>query len=230
MHQVARLPDAALTTWTEYDLRGNVPAIVEPVNRRAFENFYDLANRALRTESIDAGWKRFVFDAAGNGIERRDAKGALTLTTCDHQNQPQTLWARDDGTAKVTLRQRFEYGDATLPEADARARNLPGKPWRASDEAGRVETERVDSKGNGLESVRRVISGEALTTLFAGADLRLCSRSPRRGRATRALGPVRGVLRAVGRAGVAVAPRWRRHDPAGIPSSRASRSGLHHAR
>jgi hypothetical protein len=93
----------------------------------AFRYAYDLANRPLSVDSIDAGTRRVVLDAAGNELERRDGKGALVLRAFDVLNRPLSLWARDNAGESVTLRERVVYGDALDP-ASARAANLLGRP------------------------------------------------------------------------------------------------------
>ena len=55
----------------------------------------DLNNKTLRTEHIDNGVRRVVLDAAGNEVERRDAKGAVILRAFDHVHRPTRLWAVD---------------------------------------------------------------------------------------------------------------------------------------
>ena len=48
-------------TITTYDIRGNVLTVVDPGGNTAATQVYDLANRSLRSESIDAGKSRIVF-------------------------------------------------------------------------------------------------------------------------------------------------------------------------
>src|SRR5262249_50652079 len=56
--KVERLGQTAgdeLVTETRYDIRGNVIEIHDPLKRSAFAYVYDLANKPLRRESLDAG-------------------------------------------------------------------------------------------------------------------------------------------------------------------------------
>ena len=71
-----------------YDIRGNLLTVTDALGRACFAHVYDLANRRLRTESIDAGLRRTVLDAAGDVIEGRDSKGALVLHAYDQLNRP----------------------------------------------------------------------------------------------------------------------------------------------
>jgi RHS repeat-associated protein len=150
-----------------YDVRGNVVRLVDALGReRAFEYFYDLGNRPLRTASIDAGERQLIVDAAGNEVERRDGKGALVLHGYDVLNRPVRLWARDVNDEPVTLREHIVYGDALPPEARAEASNLLGKPYHHYDEAGLLTFSTYDFKGNVLEKVRAVIADTVVLAAF----------------------------------------------------------------
>jgi len=154
-------PDPTLdwfVTQSSYDIRGNLLTVTDALNREAFSYAYDLANNALRTNSIDAGLTRTVLDAVGNPLELRDSKGALVLNIYDELNRPTHLWARDDTTQPVILRQRLIYGDgpdSDLSLAEARQRNLLGQLRIHYDEAGRTVVDTIDFKGNPLEKTRR---------------------------------------------------------------------------
>ncbi len=152
-------------TLSSYDVRGNLIDVVDAVERRAFRNVYDLANRPLRVESIDAGTRRTALDAAGNPVEHRDAKGALGLRAHDALNRPIRYWARDGSGSDITLREHVVYGDAAaagFPDEEAAQRNLLGKPFRHYDEAGRLELAAYDFKGNLVERTRRVFADGVL--------------------------------------------------------------------
>lgn len=160
-------------TRTTYDIRGNVVQIIDAVGRRAFHHVHDLANNPLRIDSIDAGVRRTVLDAAGNEIERRDSKGALILQTYDQLQRPVRLWARDAANEPMTLRERLEYGDDGDPgqipsERDAaRQSNRLGRLHRHFDEAGRLTLEDYDFKGNVREKVRQVIGDGPILAVFS---------------------------------------------------------------
>jgi RHS repeat-associated protein len=160
------------TTRSTYDVRGNVLSVTDALKRVAFRHIYDLANRPLRSESIDAGKRRIILDASGNSIEQRDSKGALTLHAHDTRNRLVRLWARDDDISQVTLRERLEYGDGGNPgqpgaeRAAHRAANRLGNLYQHYDEAGRLTCELYDFKQNVREKVRQVIGDPALLAVF----------------------------------------------------------------
>lgn len=157
-----------IVTQTRYDIRGNPIEIVDPLGRSAFRHVFDLANRRLYLESIDAGKRWTMFDAAGNVIEARDGKGSLTLRAYDELNRPTHVWARNLAGETVTLRERLIYGDdqnngfTAQQIADG---NLMGKLVQHQDEAGVLRFEAYDFKGNLLEKVRWVIADSAITNV-----------------------------------------------------------------
>jgi RHS repeat-associated protein len=160
------------TTRSTYDIRGNVLTITDALGRLAFRHVYDLANRKLRIDSIDAGVRRMVLDVMGNPVEQRDSKGALTLHAYDLLNRPTHLWARDGAGQVMTLRERSIYGDnaeSGMTRAQAQTNNLLGKPYRHYEEAGLVILTACDFKGNPLGKVRRVIRNEQILGVFNSA-------------------------------------------------------------
>lgn len=156
------------TTSSTYDIRGNLLTVTDALNRLAFQHVYDLANRALRIEQLDAGIHRMIADAAGNIIEQRDSKGALILHAYDILLRPVRLWARDDDNHPASLRERLEYGDGSAPKqkAASQAANRLGKLYKHYDEAGLLTFEIYDFKGNILEKVRQVISDATILAVF----------------------------------------------------------------
>lgn len=161
-----------LITRTTYDIQGNPVAITDPLGREAFRYSFDLAKRRWRMDSIDAGCRDTVPDAAGTPVEARDSNGSLTLATFDLLHRPSAVWARDDATDPVTMRQRVDYGDAGPPNqrpaerAGARNRNLLGLPVHHHDEAGLASVDSVDFKGNTVQSTRRVIADAPILATY----------------------------------------------------------------
>ncbi|MBI3969613.1 MAG: VCBS repeat-containing protein [Chloroflexi bacterium] len=156
-------------TRSTYDIRGNLLAATDALGRPALRSVYDLAGRVLRSDSIDAGRRRAVFDAAGNAIEERDGKGALVLRASDALNRPLRLWARDGSGQPLTLRERLVYGDSPdvgVTSAEARAANLLGQLHQHYDEAGLLAVHAYDFKGNVLEKTRRVVADTRILSVF----------------------------------------------------------------
>jgi RHS repeat-associated protein len=158
------------TEWYEtrsrYDIRGNVIEVIDPLGRSAFHYVYDLANRPLRINSIDAGTRRTVLDAAGNIVEQWDSKKALILRAYDALSRPMLVWARDKDNEEVMLRERLIYGES---QSSAAADNLRGKLYRHYDEAGLLTLSKYDFKGNVLEKERQVIDEAEIMAQFPTA-------------------------------------------------------------
>lgn len=165
-------PIVEYTTRSTFDIRGNLLTVTDSLRRVAFTHAYDLANRALLFESIDAGSHLNVFDAANanNVVEQRDAKGSLTLHAYDALNRRIRGWARDASGQSVTLREKMIYGDdgsgSGLTAAQAILINLLGKPYEQYDEAGLVTFAAYDFKGNLLDKTRSVIGESNLLSIF----------------------------------------------------------------
>jgi RHS repeat-associated protein len=162
-------------TRSSYDIQGSLVSLTDSLGRVAFRYVFDLIRRRWRMDSIDAGRRDTVGDALGNPIEGRDSKGALTLQAYDFLHRPIRLWVRDDSAGTVTLRQRFEYGDAGRPDQAAAERNaarilnLLGQLVRHHDEAGLSTVAGVDFKGNVVDKSRRVIADAPMLAVFEAA-------------------------------------------------------------
>ena len=144
------------TTRIEYDIRGNVLTVTDPLDRIASTKVYDLADRPLRSESIDAGTSVIVFDVSGTPVESRDSRGAWELTVVDDLLRPTHLWGQDSENEDLRLVQHIVYGDDAGLN-DPENENLLGKPYIHRDEAGRLEFESYGFKGDLLEKIREVI-------------------------------------------------------------------------
>lgn len=153
-------------TRSSYDIQGNLIGIRDALGRLAFEYVHDLTKNVLRTESLDAGTKRVVLDAAGNPIESRDAKGAVTLRANDALLRPTRLWARDAQGEAVGLREVLSYDLDPNNPGDSADRNLLGKLHTHHDEAGLVRVDRYSFTGNILESSRRVLTDEFMLAAY----------------------------------------------------------------
>ena len=84
-------------------------------------------------------------------------------------NRPVRLWARDDATRAITLRERVVYGDdpqAGLGAVAVAAAYLRGRVYRQFDGAGRL-TFGYDFKGNPVEKVRDVVADTVIATQLA---------------------------------------------------------------
>ena len=62
-------------TQTSYDIRGNVLTVTDALGRLSYRRSYDYANRCLRVDSLDAGIRRTIPDAAGSPLEKSCRQG-----------------------------------------------------------------------------------------------------------------------------------------------------------
>jgi len=172
------------TTRSTYDIRGNVIEVRDTLDRPVFQYVYDLANKAIRTEQLDAGVSCTVVDAASNTIEYQDAKGTLILRSFDILNRMIRMWARDRKNESITLREMVVYGDneaeSGMTQDQAVMLNLLGKIYKHFDEAGLLSfipdtdddisnnnySKPYDFKGNVLEKIRQVVNDRTILSVF----------------------------------------------------------------
>ncbi|MFW5689958.1 MAG: RHS repeat-associated core domain-containing protein, partial [Spirochaetota bacterium] len=110
---------------------------------------FDRLGRRWRLDSVDAGTKLALLDAADSLARERTANGVLLTTRHDALRRP--VEVRADG---VAIR-RFVYGES---HPAAEARNLRGRVFRVYDGAGVLSHERYDHHGNLEARTRRVPS------------------------------------------------------------------------
>jgi len=170
VEQIERNGSDPATEWyhkrTHYDIQGNVLEIIDALGRSAFRYTYDLLKQKLRTELLDGGIRKSVFDAASNPIEFSDSKGAVALRSFDEINRPTYLWAVDKQGESQSLREHIFYDGMGSSLSNPKIQNLYGKPYRHYDEAGLLLTEKYDVKGNLIEKARIVISDKAIESVF----------------------------------------------------------------
>ncbi|NUR62905.1 MAG: hypothetical protein HOV87_30265 [Catenulispora sp.] len=168
-------PGSLLTTRFSYDIQGHLVTVTDALGRPAFGYVFDLVGRRWRVDGADAGRRDSIPDVLGSAVESRDSRGALQLGAFDRLHRPIRLWARDDKSGPVTLRQRIDYGDAGDPaqpagdRAAAAAANLLGRPVRQYDDAGLVTTDHADLHGNVLSANRRVIADGPVAAVYQNA-------------------------------------------------------------
>jgi RHS repeat-associated protein len=155
-------------TRSEWDIRGNPLTITDVLGQQSIVSVFDLANQALRVDSIDAGLRLKVFDAAGHLIEHTDGRGVRNLSGFDVADRFTRLWSNDDPASPMTLRERVEFGDGSSSDQSSaersanRAANRLGRIYRYYDEAGLATCELYDFKGNLLEKSRQVFKDVVL--------------------------------------------------------------------
>ena len=121
---------------------------------------YDIAGNLLFQHSMDAGDRWMLSDVTGKLLYTWDSRNNILCTTYDPLRRPVKSELRNDDHADWIVVGCTRYGDELgLPEeweAEARARNLRGQPYRSYDQSGLVTNVSFDFKGNALEVRRRL--------------------------------------------------------------------------
>lgn len=127
----------------EYDLKGNLLAVTDPLGHRTIF-FYDLLGRRLSTSSTSTGTTLFTFDANGNQVERRDARGELERFEYDQLDRLRRVFF--PVTGKVSA--EYTYHDTGQPApfgvgGFCRGRIVKiahqgGEEWLDFDQLGRI--------------------------------------------------------------------------------------------
>jgi RHS repeat-associated protein len=163
----AHLPDGATaTTTTAYDIDGRIAAVTDALGRTAARYVLDAAGRAWRTQTIDTGVVRTVFDALGQPVEMRDDRGAMRLSAGDAAHRPTHHWATERSDTPATLRGLTVYADdpaqSGLSADQAAAVYALGRPVRTYDEAGLVRADAYNIDGHPVRTARRVLRTDLL--------------------------------------------------------------------
>ncbi|HMN07028.1 MAG TPA: RHS repeat-associated core domain-containing protein [Flavobacteriales bacterium] len=149
-----------------YDIKGQLLEVTDPLGRVNFEHKYDTAGNNLWTRHLDSGIRTVVVDALGQPLYSDMIKGGRTYTSHDRIGRPTGVWARNKATELFTKRQVLIYGDQQYDVWPPEEKNLKGRLYQHYDEAGKVQVEGYDFKGNPLEKTRRMIKDDQAQPLF----------------------------------------------------------------
>jgi RHS repeat-associated protein len=170
-------PGDTVVARARVDVRGNLVETVDPLGRSSVVRRYDLLDRPMSSESIDAGWTTIVRDPDGVAVEERGAAGTVRLSRFDVAGRLVRRWARDAAGGALTLREVLTYGDELDPMV-AGAQFQLGRLVEHYDEAGRLTIRRYDFEGNPVETARRVVSDSELRQGFvADWDVPVAARA-----------------------------------------------------
>ncbi|MFJ4195559.1 RHS repeat domain-containing protein [Pseudomonas sp. NPDC089534] len=145
-----------LVTRLGYDDAGRVIAQRDPrLAAPNLVNVYGLDGTALKTDSVDAGWRLSLPGSAGQVVRRWDARGFHWRSTYD----PLLRLVRDEETQGADI-ETFVHADAS---ADA-GHNLRGRTVELHDQAGTVRWPSFGLSGQPLHESRTFGDGEAFVT------------------------------------------------------------------
>lgn len=169
-------------TRVELDIEGNQRAVRDAIEqagdaggRIVMRYAYDLLGNRIHQESMEAGARWMLGDAAGKPIRAWDSRGHRFRTGYDPLRRPLRSFVTGADPAnpnRELLTERLVYGEQ---HPDAETRNLRGKLYLHLDQAGAAVTEAHDFKGNPRSASRRLTNGtryrEAVDWRAADADL-----------------------------------------------------------
>lgn len=145
-----------LSSRQHYDASGHLvkqwdPRLVVP----SLTTIYRLDGEALKTDSVDAGWRLHLPGLAGEPLQRWGKGDNHWRTTFD--TQLRVVAVAENGEADVDL---FTYADAS---ADA-GHNQRGQLLEQSDRAGTLRTDSFALSGEPLCETRTFLDGQAFTS------------------------------------------------------------------
>lgn len=137
-------------TGAQREVRDAVIQAGDPRGRLVRRCSFDLTGARIRQDSLDAGSRWMLSDAAARPLRAWDSAGRSFRTDYDALRRPLRTFV-DDGTGEV-LYERIVYGEQLQNGA---ARNLRGRVFLQLDQSGALVTTGYDFKGNRRGDVRR---------------------------------------------------------------------------
>jgi RHS repeat-associated protein len=139
-------------TRVNFDIEGNQREVIDAKDRVVMRYDYDMLGNRVKQESMEAG-KRWMFnDVAGKLFLAWDERGHQFRTVYDPLRRPRYSFLREGAGADLMVGSSV-YGESRPnPEAN----NLRGQVVQVFDQAGVVNTDNYDFKGNLLRSWRQL--------------------------------------------------------------------------
>lgn len=160
-------PDGAaihLPTRVEMDIEGNQRAVTDARDIVVMRYDYDMLGNRIHQKSTDAGDRWMLNDVAGKPLYAFDSRGHRFRTTYDELRRPIESYMREGAGAELLV-ERTIYGEG---RADPEANNLRGKAVEVCDQAGIVNSEEYDFRGNLVRSARRLAREYKATLNWSG--------------------------------------------------------------
>ncbi|KAF2630533.1 hypothetical protein BU25DRAFT_456257 [Macroventuria anomochaeta] len=154
-----------LYTRTEMDITGNILAVRDAMKqdgddrgRVVTQCQYDMLGRPLHTISMEKGQSFILVNVLNQPMRAWNNRGHIVRSSYDQVNRLVRIFVLGDalnidGSDQEIQVHRTIYGESH-PEAEAR--NLRGTVYMMLDQAMASTTERIDFKGNTLETTQRV--------------------------------------------------------------------------
>jgi len=149
----ATATDEYLPVRTRFDVEGARIETIDARGNPVLRSTFDIAGRAIRTHSPDAGDHWYVPDVNNTPILRWDGRGFRSRHRFDAIQRPVQMWVTPPGAATETLAALTVYGEG---DPFGVANNLRGRARFSFDGAGLTTTVRYDFKGNLLAGRRQL--------------------------------------------------------------------------
>lgn len=130
--------------------------LIDQLGRVAFGYVYDMTGRQLRSESLDAGWRLTLLDAANRAVQLWDGRDSVFEYEFDALDRLRRVYlTNSDG--QRWLSEEYQYGDEA-GVARAQSRNARGRLVRRRDSSGVTMVDRYDPAGRVLASTRQLVT------------------------------------------------------------------------
>ncbi len=136
-----------------FDIEGAKLETIDARGVSVLRSTFDIAGRAIRTHSPDAGDHWYVPDVNGTPMLRWDSRGYRSRHLFDAIQRPVQMWITAPGAATETLVALTVYGEG---DPLGVANNLRSRPRFTFDGAGLTTAMRFDFKGNLLAGRRQL--------------------------------------------------------------------------
>jgi len=154
-HSGSPLPPPIVESYSSrvvFDIEGNERELIDPEGRVAIRYAYDVLGNRTHQAGMDAGERWTLNDVRGKPIYTWDDRGFRFRTEYDRLRRPKTSLVRE-GIAAEIVTGRTEYGEGT---ANPEALNLRWKVIEVRDQAGILNSDEYDFKGNLVRSRRQI--------------------------------------------------------------------------
>lgn len=139
-------------THVTLDINGNQLVVTDARVNQAMINVFDMLGQKIYSNSMDAGERWIVNNAAGNPMRTWDSRGHQFRYSYDSIQRQTHLFVRE-GMNPEFLAERTLYGEM---HPDTVNLNLRGRIYQQYDQAGVVTNEEYDFKGNLLRNNRKL--------------------------------------------------------------------------
>lgn len=146
----------SIETYVRYDVEGNIRSVTDDRGNEVMTWKYDMLGNMCFQKSMDAGERWTLMNTMTKPILKKDDRSHVFSFKYDKLHRP--LEGKVKGGEKVILDNVFDsiiYGESI---ADAKKRNLRGKPAIHYDTGGKLAIQNYDFKGNLTESHRWLCS------------------------------------------------------------------------